>query len=88
VQFCTKSPVLILICAVLTAHLPGRAINNAPPGLLAGFFWRKKRGRGKKVGEKMKKRRRDRGRDKGEDKGKERVEEREKEEFCAVVIFR
>jgi len=36
----------------------------------------------------MKKGRREVGRDKGEDKGKERVEEREKEEFCAVVIFR
>jgi len=59
-----------------------------PPGWI---FWRKKkgkRGRGKKVGEKMKKGRRESGRDKGEDKGKERVEEREKEEFCAVVIFR
>jgi len=46
VQFCTKSPVLILICAVLTAHLPGRAINNAPPGLLAGFFGGRRRGKG------------------------------------------
>jgi len=46
VQFCTKSPVLILICAVLTAHLPGRAINNAPQASWLDFFGGRRRGKG------------------------------------------
>ena len=55
VQFYTKCAVLILICAVLTAHL-SRGANSARPRLLAGFWGgekvkkQEKGKRGRKVG--------------------------------------
>jgi len=90
VQFDTICAFLILICALLTAHLSVGA-NSAPLGLPAGFWGRERRGkgrgkeneRGKKLG--GEKRKREEGKEKGikerrgEKKGKERKGRREGE---------
>jgi len=87
VQFYTKCAVLILICALLTAHLSAGA-DCAPLSLLAGFWGGEEKagkGKGRKVeGEKEEKRGEKMGKRQREEGGKE---EKEREEFCAVVIF-
>ena len=88
-QFDTKCAVLVVISAVLTAHLSGRA-SSAPPDLLVGFWGvgEGEKGREREVKESGKgKERKRKGRIEEGDNGKESEEGRGREEFCAVVIF-
>ena len=71
--FYTECAVPVLISAVLTAHLSVGA-NSAPPGLLAGFWGGRRRGKGigkKPGGERKEKGGEERGRDKGKERGKQ-----------------
>jgi len=86
VQFYTKCAVLILICALLTAHLSAGA-DCAPLSLLAGFWGGEEKGGKAREGKWKEKRKKREGRKWEKDKGKKGEKRRRKGRNFVQLLF-